>query len=232
MTTAFHEVRFFEFISVGAIIGPRWKTSIVEFATGKEQRNQEHVDSRIVADVSQAIQEEAEYDAILDFYRARRGRLHGFRFKDWTDYTLFREPTNPATGDGFVTQFQIIHTYEDVSEPPASTAVRPQVRNILKLRGGTGDPIVTPDSPGTQVRNNGTLVTIIFSGVPGASEVLVDANTGLLTFGTPPSNGNTVDFTGEFDVPMRFDVDRLPATLDDFNATSVNGLPLLELNLL
>lgn len=232
MATPFHEVRFPEFISVGAVVGPRWKTSIVEYATGKEQRNQEHENSRIEADVSQAIQEIAEYDTILGFFRARRGKLHGFRFKDWTDYLLFQEPTNPATGDGFITQFQIIKTYETASEPPTSGSIRPQVRDIIKLRGGTGDPIVTPDTPGVVVRNNGSSVTVIFTGSPSNSEVLVDVNTGFLTFGLAPSDTNTVDFTGEFDVPMRFDVDRLPTTIEDFNAISVNGLPLIELNLL
>lgn len=232
MATVFHEVRFPEFIAVGAVIGPRWRTNLVEFSTGKEQRNQEWEESRIVGDISQAIQEEAEYDVILEFFRARRGKLHGFRVKDWTDYTLFQEPTNPAVGDGFVTVFQVAQNYEDVSEPPASAAVRPQLRSITKLRGGTGDPIITVDSPGTIVRVNGASTTIIFSGVPAAGEVLVDVNTGTLTFGTAPSNNFTVDFTGEFDVPMRFDTDRLPATIEDFNSTSVNSIPVVELNLL
>jgi hypothetical protein len=229
---AFHEVRFPEFIAVGARFDPSWKTSIVEFASGQEQRNQEHEDSKILGDISKAIQTQEEYDVILDFWRARRGKFHGFRVKDWSDYVLFQEPTNPATGDGFITVFQVVQTYEDVSEPPASTAVRPQVRDIIKLRGGTGDPIETPDSPGTIVRNAGSSVTVVFSGPPGASEVFVNTNDGTLTFGTAPSNGNAIDFTGEFDVPMRFDTDRLPTVLEDFNALGVNGLPVKELNLL
>jgi len=232
MTTTFHEVRFPEFIATGAVIGPKWKTGIVEFSTGKEQRNQEWEDSRLVGDVSQAIQEEAEYDVILGFFRARRGKLHGFRFKDWTDYVLFREPTLPALGDGFITDFQIVQNYETISEPPALAAVRIQVRDLIKIRGGAGDPINTVDSPGTVVRVDGSLVTVIFNGSPSAGQVSVNTNTGLLSFGTAPSALDTVDFSGEFDVPMRFDTDRLPGTIDDFNATSVNGLPLIELNLL
>lgn len=226
----FHEVRFPEFVAPGARFDPSWKTSVVEFANGKEQRNQEHADSKIFGDVSQPIQTQEEYDVVLDFFRARRGKFHGFRVKDPSDFELFQEPTNPALGDGFITQFQIVQTYEDVSEPPASTAVRPQVRTILKLRGGPGDPIITFDSPGTVVRVAGVSRTVIFSGSPVGTEVLVDVNTGLLTFATAITNGLAVDFTGEFDTPMRFDTDRLPTTIEDFNALSVGGLPLKELN--
>lgn len=232
MATTFHEVRFPEFIAVGAVIGPGWKTGIVEFSSGKEQRNQEWEDSRLVGDISHAIQEEAEYDIILQFFRARRGKHHGFRFKDWTDFVLFQEPTFPDVGDGFITEFQITQTNEAISEPPALTAVRPQLRTILKIRGGAGDPINTVDSPGTIVRVNGSSIPVIFNGAPASGQVSVNTNTGVLTFETAPSNNATVDYTGEFDVPVRFDTDQLPATIEDFNSTSVNGLPILELNLL
>ncbi len=220
---AHHEVRFPEFVQVGLTVGPGWQTDIVEFSTGKEQRNQRWEDSRLQADVAKAIQTDAEYDVVLEFFRARRGRFHSFRFKDWSDFRLVQEPTLPAAGDGFNKFFQIVKTYEGISEPPASAAVRPQVRTILKLRGGSGDPIETPDTPGVVVRVNGVVQGSVFT---------INYNTGLITFDTEPPAGHAVDFTGEFDVPARFDTDRLPGTLEDFNATAVGTLPIKEDNLL
>ena len=40
-----------------------------------------------------------------------------------------------------------------------------------------------------------------------------------------------LDWTGEFDVPVRFDIDHLPASLDDFSIGSSDGIVLLELRL-
>lgn len=42
-------------------------------------------------------------------------------------------------------------------------------------------------------------------------------------------NGEVLDWTGEFDVPVRFDVDHLPASFDDFSIGSADGIMLVEL---
>ncbi len=223
VVAAHHEVRFPEFVQVGLTIGPGFETDIVEFASGKEQRNQLWEEARLGADVAKAIQTDDEYATILEFFRARRGKFHSFRFKDWSDFRLVQESTVPAAGDGFEKIFQISMNYEDVSEPPASTSIRPQVRTILKLRGGPGDPIETPDSPGTVVRVNGIVQVSGFT---------IDYDLGTITFTVAPTDGHPVDFTGEFDVPSRFDTKRLGATLEDFNATAVGSLPIVEVNLL
>jgi uncharacterized protein (TIGR02217 family) len=41
-------------------------------------------------------------------------------------------------------------------------------------------------------------------------------------------NTETLDWTGTFDVPVRFDTDRLPASLDDFSIGAVEAMPLIE----
>ena len=220
---AHHEVRFPEFVQVGLTIGPGWQTDIVEFSTGKEQRNQSWEDTRLAADVAKAIQTDDEYDVILEFFRARRGKFHSFRFKDWSDFRLVDEATVPDDGDGFEQTFQATMNYEDLSEPPASASIRPQVRTILKLRDGPGDPIETPDSPGTLVKLDGIIQVSGFT---------IDYDLGTIFFTVAPSAGVKVTLTGEFDTPSRFDTDRLGATLNDFNATAVGSLPIMEVNLL
>ena len=42
-------------------------------------------------------------------------------------------------------------------------------------------------------------------------------------------NTETLDWTGEFDVPVRFDIDHLPASFDDFSIGSMDGIMLVEL---
>ena len=40
--------------------------------------------------------------------------------------------------------------------------------------------------------------------------------------------GETLDWTGEFDIPVRFDTDKLPVSIDDFSIGAADGIPLIE----
>ena len=44
-----------------------------------------------------------------------------------------------------------------------------------------------------------------------------DTSTGKITFTVAPVTGDVVTWTGEFDVPVRFDTDDLDTTLTDFD---------------
>lgn len=124
---AFHEVRFPELISWGAEGGPEFLTSVVEFTTGKEQRGQEWEISRGDWDVAHGVKTQEDLDELVAFFRARRGRAHGFRFKDWTDYKLVDELLQNSTddtfvGDGSTVLFNVVRIYEQVSPPPPAPA--------------------------------------------------------------------------------------------------------------
>ena len=86
---AFHEVRFPDNISRGARGGPERRTQIVEMASGDEERNGSWADSRRRYDASYGIRKADDLAAVTAFFEARRGRLYGFRWKDWPI-------TNPA----------------------------------------------------------------------------------------------------------------------------------------
>ncbi len=83
---AFHEVRFPDNISRGARGGPERRTQIVELASGDEERNASWANSRRRYDVAYGIRRADDLAAVVAFFEARNGRLHGFRFKDWGDY--------------------------------------------------------------------------------------------------------------------------------------------------
>ena len=96
---AFHEVRFPDNISRGARGGPERRTQIVELASGDEERNASWANSRRRYDVAYGIRRADDLAAVVAFFEARNGRLHGFRYKDWADYKscLPSQPVAPPT---------------------------------------------------------------------------------------------------------------------------------------
>jgi len=50
----------------------------------------------------------------------------------------------------------------------------------------------------------------------------------MVTFSTPPASGVTLSADVEFDVPVRFDTDRLSAKLEHYGAYSWINIPLVE----
>ena len=62
--------------------------------------------------------------ALTAFFEARRGRLHGFRFRDFADFLSCAPGVQPGamdqaigTGDGGTTEFQLAKTYGDHVRP-------------------------------------------------------------------------------------------------------------------
>jgi len=102
---AFHEVRFPDNISRGARGGPERRTQVVELASGDEERNASWANSRRRYDVAYDIRRADDLAAVLAFFEARNGRLHGFRYKDWADYksclpSQALAPTDQPIGTG------------------------------------------------------------------------------------------------------------------------------------
>ena len=68
-------------------------------------------------------------------------------------------------------------------------------------------------------------------GVKRSWEVVWDNTTGIVTFyGTSPTSSDALTWTGEFDVPARFDTDAFSASYEELNASSVS-LPIAEIRL-
>ncbi|MAQ11592.1 MAG: glycoside hydrolase family 24, partial [Gammaproteobacteria bacterium] len=200
---AFHEIRFPDNISRGARGGPERRTQIVELASGDEERNASWANSRRRYDVSYGIRRADDLDAVVQFFEARNGRLHGFRFKDWADYKSCPPSGVPApadqvigTGDGTGTAFQLVKRYTSGSQT--------WVRTIIKPVTGT--------------------VRLALGGVDQLSGWTVDTATGVVSFANPPGDGVAVRAGFEFDVPVRFDSDTLDVTLDIERLGSITSI--------
>lgn len=205
---AFHDVRFPDNISRGARGGPERRTQIVELASGDEERNASWANSRRRYDVSYGIRRADDLDAVVQFFEARNGRLHGFRFKDWGDHKSCKPSEAPnaadqliGTGDGTATAFQLVKRY--------ASGAQTWVRTITKPVAGS--------------------VTISLNGTPQPSGWTIDPATGIITFATAPAAGVSVRAGFEFDVPVRFDSDALDVTLDIERLGSITSIPLVEI---
>lgn len=196
---AFHETRLPVDIELGAVGGPSFFTTVLELFSGYEQRNINWTKARGRWDIGYGIREEADMDSVRDFFYARRGRAHGFRFKDWTDYEL--DTQQIGTGDGTETEFQIYKRYSDGGYY--------YDRDIKKPVSGT--------------------VEVYLNGALQASGYSVDTTTGVITFDTAPSIGDVVSAACDFDVPVRFDIDQLPVTAHGLQLQSVTGIDIVEL---
>ena len=142
---AFHEVRFPDNISRGARGGPERRTQIVEMASGDEERNGSWADSRRRYDASYGIRKADDLAAVTSFFEARRGRLYGFRWKDWADYksSLPSATTAPTdqpigVGTGAATAFQLVKLYTSGAQSWTRTITKPVAGTVaVALNGGT-----------------------------------------------------------------------------------------------
>ncbi len=204
---AFHEVRFPDNISRGARGGPERRTQIVELASGSEERNASWANSRRRYDVAYGIRRADDLAAVVAFFEARNGRLHGFRFKDWGDHksclpsqTIAPTDQKIGTGDGQTTEFQLMKLYTSGAQSWPRVIEKPVAGSVL----------------------------IALDSIAQATGWSVDAATGLVTFNSAPVAGTAITAGFEFDVPVRFDTDVLDVTLDIERLGSITSIPLLE----
>jgi uncharacterized protein (TIGR02217 family) len=212
---AFVEERFNTEIRYGVVGGPEFNTTVVVAGNSMEQRNQNWAIPRGKWQCAQDLYKRKEVDWLLSFFRARRGRYEGFRFKDWADFDDggmgWLIPTTGAYTPGSANGTAVYQMYKLYQTDGGSQALR----LIKKPVSGT--------------------ITITKNGV-ALAVAGIDSTTGLVTLNTPyPSGGELLRWTGEFDVPSRFDVDTFSLDFqgyDDFTKEklfTISGLTIVEL---
>ncbi|WP_148716498.1 DUF2460 domain-containing protein [Chitinolyticbacter meiyuanensis] len=82
---AFAEERLPDYVNYGFTGGSTFKTDIVSVNSGAEQRKGVWANGRGEWDIDY-VQGKAAFYGLRDFFKARGGRLEGFRFKDWMDW--------------------------------------------------------------------------------------------------------------------------------------------------
>ncbi|MDP9838179.1 uncharacterized protein (TIGR02217 family) [Neorhizobium huautlense] len=206
--SGFHEVRFPLRVALGVSGGPVRRTEITNLSNGRESRNGRWRNSRRSYDAGSGIKSVADLYEVLAFFEARGGQLYGFRFRDPVDWKscgplVAVSPTDQAigVGDGVRKTFQLVKTYADA--------------------GGGFERVIAKPAAGT--------VTVAVDGVVLGVGWSVDAATGVLTFAAAPAAGAVVTAGYEFDVPVRFDIDRIDVNLSGFDAGRIPTIPLTEI---
>ncbi|MGX1741111.1 phage distal tail protein, Rcc01695 family [Bosea sp. NPDC055353] len=207
----FHEVRFPLDVARGARGGPERQTQIVMLASGREVRNSRWAHSRRRYDAGLGIRNLDALAAVVSFFEERRGRLHGFRWRDQLDWKSCRPSQEPAAtdqiigiGDGVAAVFQLSKAY--------GTGASAYSREITKPCDGT-------------IRV--ALDTVELAG----SAFACDPSTGLVTIaaGSIPPPGAVVTAGFAFDVPVRFDTDAIEVDLSAFAAGEIPRVPVVEI---
>jgi len=209
---AFHEVRLPARLAFGSTGGVERRTEIVTLASGFERRNSPWAMGRRRYLIGANLRSLADMAELTAFFEARRGRLYGFRFRDFADFascapggTAVATDQALGLGDGARTGFQLVKAYGDPGSGPGQVVERVITKPV------EGSVRVAVD--GVEVSGGG------FS---------VDAATGLVTMAVAPAEGAAVTAGFVFDTPVRFDADRLEMTLESFDAGRMAAVPLIE----
>lgn len=209
---AFHEVQFPTSLSFGSLGGPQRRTDVVALANGFEERNTPWAHSRRTYDAGLGMRSVDDLHRVIAFFEARMGQMHAFRWKDWSDYRtgslrteIAFDDESIAIGDGVTAAFQLVRNYTS----GAQTYKRP----IRKPVAGTVRAGVEQDE--------------FLDGV----EYEVDPVTGIITFDHPPDLGMEIFAGFEFDVPVRFDTDRILTSMAGFEAGQVPDVPVIEVRI-
>lgn len=202
---AFDEVSLPARLAFGSTGGVERRTEVTTLASGFERRSTPWAQGRRRYLIGAGLRSLEDMATLTAFFEARRGRLRGFRFRDFADWAsglpgaaIQATDQGLGEGDGTTTTFQLTKAYGDLSRP------------IRKPVDGS--------------------VVVALGGV--ATEAFdVDLTTGQVTFAEAPEPGVVVTAGFRFDTPVRFDTDRIEMTLESFEAGRVAAVPLIEIRL-
>jgi len=203
---AFHHVRFPLDIALGARGGPERRTDIVTLAGGGEHRNGRWAHSRRRYNAGYGVKSRADMQVVLAFFEERRGRLHGFLWRDGMDHSSGGAVPGPddqliGTGDGTRTAFQLTKRY-GADFDPYLRPIRKPIEDTLRV-----------SVAGEELGEGWSL----------------DETTGIITFAEAPEDEAEVKAGFLFDVPVRFDTDRLDIEWSSFEGAEAPNIPLVEI---
>lgn len=206
---AFHEVRLPTRLAFGSTGGVERRTEVVTLGSGHERRSTPWAAGRRRYLIGANLRSLDDMATLTAFFEARRGRLYGFRFRDFADFkscapaeVVTPEDQMIGTGDGATTTFALRKRYGADAEA--------WVRLVSKPVDGT-----------VRVAVDGVEITGFET----------DVTSGVVSLDFAPEVGAVVTAGFEFDTPVRFDSDRIEVTLESFDAGRMAALPLIEIRI-
>lgn len=208
----FHEVQFPTAMSFGSLGGPERKTDVVTLVNGYEERNSPWAQSRYRYDAGVGMRSLDDLSDLVAFFEARQGQLYGFRWKDWADFKSCKPSQIVSSqdqvigvGDGEMTRFQLVKSYRSGEQSQRRLITKPVIGTIIASVQGDD----------------------LFEG----AHFSVNYETGVIQFETAPPQGQEITAGFEFDVPVRFDTDRIQVSVGSFQAGEIPNVPIVEVRL-
>ena len=195
----FYEISFPDNISVGAVGGPLFATTISVANNKNEVRSSNWSTGRNLYKINCNVLSDSQIADLLSLFNICRGKAVGFRLKDYSDFVAISSII--ATGDGVIKIFQLVkqynfggYSYTKIIYKPVINSVKLYVNNVQIQTG--------------------------FS---------IDFSTGIITFLQPlvVNAFLTADFN--FDVPVRFNTDNLDIIYNGKNKSAIQNLELIEI---
>jgi uncharacterized protein (TIGR02217 family) len=193
--------------------GPQWDTTVQPSISGKEQRIKNRANARWSWDIAYGVMNSTDptgtFRAVYAHFNAHNGKYVPFRFKDWSEY----QATNELffTGDGATLTAQLTKTYDPSMILLGVAGPYQYVREVF-------------------LRAVGVTFTLKIDNVVKVEGVdYAVSDTGLVTFASAPANGKLCKWTGEFDMAVRYDVDKLEVVMESGRVASIGATPIIEL---
>jgi uncharacterized protein (TIGR02217 family) len=209
---SFHDIRFPTRISYGSLGGPQRRTDIVTLASGHEERNGLWAHSRRHYDAGIGVLSLDDMAELVSFFEARQGQLFAFRWKDWADFKsslpsgeIANSDQLLGTGNGDASEFNLVKAYDSGGASYVRPITKPVEDSVI---------VAVDDIPQQE-----------------GDDYTIDTTIGLITFHTPPAVGAQITAGYEFDVPVRFDTDRIITSLANFGAGEVPDVPIIEVRI-
>jgi uncharacterized protein (TIGR02217 family) len=207
---AFHDVLFPLSVAFGSTVTRERKVEILQFASGREQRNLRFAHSRRTYDAGNGVRSIADVRAVMDFFEARRGPLASFRFRDPVDNASSASGGTVApldqligTGDGTARRFKLTKAY--------GTGVDAYLRPVRRPVAGT--------------------LRIAVNGIEALpADFSFDSATGEVVFapGKTPGADASVTAGFQFHVEVRFASESMSVNVSAFEAGELPSIPLVE----
>lgn len=198
---SFLEAQLDRRVAYGFRVIPAYDTRIAPLDNGQEKRNVNRTRARRRYTAVYMNFTEELFEPLLAMYHAAKGAAYGFRFKDWSDYRVVLGSIGNTPGAN-TTAVQLVKKYTAGSQTTTRTITKPVAGTVT---------VYQDNGYGTFVEKPGT----------------IDTTTGLFTPTTNWTAGRALKASFEFDVPVRFASDEMPAAIENFR-TITTSCELIE----
>lgn len=196
-------------VAYGFTGGPEWLTNVVPLRSGHENRNAERTRPKHYYVAPYMNIDEDKRHLVVSAFNAAMGRAYSFRFFDRMDYALADQIIGTADGTADQ-QIQLIKTY-GFGTVSAERIITKPVDSAVDY--GRGENTLGP-APAFVIKADGTPISFT-----------LDYATGIVTL--TAADGAVITASGWYDVPVRFDHDKLMMTRGNKNAHS-SDIELVE----